>query len=90
MPFCHLRFNQIKPKNDSNLWKSELYPENPKHIGEQIKKRRFDLKMTAVECCKVLGVNRSTLLNWEQARHGPCRENREKVERFLINEKSWK
>jgi hypothetical protein len=45
MPFCHLRLFETKPKNDSYLWKPELYPANPRHIGEQIKKRRFDLKM---------------------------------------------
>jgi DNA-binding transcriptional regulator YiaG len=83
MPFCHLRLIQSKPKNDSCLWKSELYPSNPRHLGEQIKKHRFDLKMTGVECCKILGVNRSTLLNWEQAKHEPGSQNQQKIARFL-------
>ena len=26
MPFCHLRLVEIKPKNHSYLWKSDLYP----------------------------------------------------------------
>src|SRR5258707_14882212 len=56
MPFCHLELVACKPKNNSYLWKASHYPANPQHIGEQIKKRRFDLKMTAVECRKLLGV----------------------------------
>jgi len=43
----------------------------------------FDLKMRAVECRKILGVDKSTLLNWEQGRHEPNRENRKKILRFL-------
>lgn len=56
----------VKPKNDSHLWKQGLCPTHPQHIGEWIKKRRFDLKMTAVECRKILGVDKSTLVNWER------------------------
>ena len=83
MPFCHLRLIQSKPKNDSYLWKNQFYPSNPRHIGEQIKRRRFDLKITAVETCKVLGINRSTLTDWERGRHTPSEENREKIAEFL-------
>src|SRR5882724_5381957 len=83
MPFCHLRLVESKPENDSYLWKSDQYPAHPRHIGERIKKRRFDLKMTAVMCRKILGVNKSTLVDWERGRRKPSRENREKIERFL-------
>jgi DNA-binding transcriptional regulator YiaG len=86
MPFCHLKLIQAKPKNDSYLWKPNLYPPNPQHIGEQIKKRRFDLKMTAVECCEILSVNKSTLIDWERGRHEPNTENREKIVEFLDND----
>ena len=87
MPFCHLRFIQSKPKNDSHLWKSDHYPATPRHIGEHLKKRRFDLKMTAVECQKILGVDRSTLLNWEQGRHKPNDEHSAKIALFLGNDR---
>jgi DNA-binding transcriptional regulator YiaG len=88
MPLCHLRLVEVKPKNDSYLWKSTLYPAHPKHIGEQIKKRRFDLKMTAVECCKILGINKSTLVNWEGRRHEPNHKNRQTIAKFLKTESS--
>ena len=83
MPFCHLRLVETKPKNDSYLWKSELYPARPRHIDEGIKKRRFDLKMTAVKCRKILDVDKSILVNWEGGRHKPSRDNREKIAQFL-------
>jgi len=83
MPFCHLRLIQSKPKNDSYLWKSEQYPAHPRHIGEHIKKHRFDLKMTAVECRKILGVDKSTLTKWEHGNHKPNRKNHAAIIRYL-------
>jgi DNA-binding transcriptional regulator YiaG len=83
MPIGHLRLIQRKPKNDSYLWKADHYPAHPSHIGEQIKKRRFDLKMTAVECQKILGVDKSTLTKWEQGKHKPSREHLARLDRFL-------
>jgi DNA-binding transcriptional regulator YiaG len=83
MPFCHLKLVACKPKNNSYLWKASHYPANPQNIGEQIKKRRFDLKMTAVECQKLLGVDKSTLTKWEQGKHKPRREMRKEIARFL-------
>jgi len=83
MPFYHLRLVQTKPKNDSYLWKSDRYPAHPKHIGELLLKRRFDLKMTAVECRQILGVDKGTLCDWERGRREPSLENREKIIRFL-------
>lgn len=44
---------------------NDQYPANPRHIGEHVRKRRFDLKMTAVECRKVLSVDKSTLADWD-------------------------
>jgi DNA-binding transcriptional regulator YiaG len=85
MPFCHLRLIQSKPKNDSYLWKADHYPAQPRHIGEEIKKRRFDLKITAVQCCKILKIDKSTLVNWEAGRHEPSDENRQKIVEFLMD-----
>ena len=83
MPFGHLSLVQRKQKNDSYLWKSDFYPANPRHIGEQIKKRRFDLKMPACKCQKLLGVDKSTLCKWEQGKHKPNEGNRQKITQFL-------
>src|SRR5438552_784329 len=85
MPFGHLTLTHAKPKNNNYLWKSSHYPSNPQHIGEQIKKRRFDLKMTAVECRKILAVDKSTLFNWEQGKHKPRLEMLKRIARFLCS-----
>jgi hypothetical protein len=39
--------------------------------------------MTALECRKILGVDKGMLVAWEQGRHKPSRENRERIARFL-------
>jgi DNA-binding transcriptional regulator YiaG len=83
MPFCHLGVVACKPKNNSYLWKASQYPAHPRHIAEQIKKRRFDLKMPAVECRKILGVDKSTLTRWEQGRHEPNLKNGARILKFL-------
>ena len=88
MPFCHLRLVQTKPKNDSYLWKPDRYPAHPKHLGEQILKRRFDLKMPAHECQKILGVDKSTLTKWEHGKHRPNRKHLAGIVRFLGYEPS--
>jgi DNA-binding transcriptional regulator YiaG len=83
MPFSHLSLESPKPKNNSYLWKIDRYPAHPRHIGEQIKKRRFDLKMTAGECWRILGIDKSTLLDWEYGRRAPNELNRQKILNFL-------
>ena len=83
MPFGHIKLVACKSKNNSYLWKSSQYPANPQHIGEQIKKRRFDLKMTAVECRKILGIDKSTLTKWELGTHKPNTEHNSAIIRFL-------
>jgi DNA-binding transcriptional regulator YiaG len=83
MPFCHLTLKCRKPQNCSYLWKASLYPTTPTHIGKHIKKRRFDLKLKATECQKLLGVDKSTLTNWENGKHRPSRQAHAGIVRFL-------
>src|SRR5439155_25467053 len=83
MPFGHLRLVQSKPKNNSYLWKSDHYPAQPKHVGEQIEKHRFDLKMPAHECQKLLGVDKTSLTNCKAVKHKPRLEMRKKIARFF-------
>jgi hypothetical protein len=39
-----------------------LHPANLRHIGEHIKKRRFDLKIRVSECRLIPGVSKQTLI----------------------------
>jgi DNA-binding transcriptional regulator YiaG len=83
LPFCHRRLVQKKPKNNSYLWKAGVYPSNPRHIGERIKKRRFDLKVTTVECRKILRVDKSTLTNWKSGKRTPKPKHHSAITRLL-------
>jgi len=83
VPFCHLGFACKKPRNISHLWKAEQYPADPRHVGEHIKKRRFDMKMTLAECRGILGVSKGTLIGWEKGAHKPQRRMRERIVAFL-------
>jgi DNA-binding transcriptional regulator YiaG len=71
-------------KEQQLLMESKPIPNQSPAYGEQIKKRRFDLKMTVVECRKILSVNKSALVDWELGRRKPSRENREKIAQFLV------
>lgn len=57
------------------------YPAHPSHIGEHIKKRRFDLKLPACECQKLLGADKSTLTKWECGNHRPTRNHLARITR---------
>jgi DNA-binding transcriptional regulator YiaG len=65
------------------LWQGKHYPQQPRHIGEHIKKRRFDLKMPAHECQRILGVDKGTLSDWEHGVHKPCQKYSAKIIKFL-------
>jgi DNA-binding XRE family transcriptional regulator len=62
-----------------------IAPGLTRHVGEQIKKRRFDLKLPAHECQKLLGVDKSTLTAWEAGKHKPSRANRAKILQFITH-----
>ena len=83
MPFSHRTLKAPKPKNLNYLWKKDGCPDLPSHIGEHIKKRRYELKMPAYECQRILRVDKSTLTDWERGRHKPWRENLARITRFL-------
>ncbi|MFC1582402.1 multiprotein-bridging factor 1 family protein [Planctomycetota bacterium] len=44
---------------------SSYYPSNPKTLGEQIRKKRLDLGLTAKQVADKLKVHERTILNWE-------------------------
>ena len=83
MPSCHLTLIGRKPHVSSYLWKPCLYPTHSTHFGEHVKKRRFDLKMKAVECQHLLGVDKKTLMDWEKGKHMPKEDVRPKIVGFL-------
>ena len=47
------------------------YPEEPKTVGEHLKKRRLDLGLRQKDVAAALGANQKTYETWEQGKHEP-------------------
>jgi DNA-binding transcriptional regulator YiaG len=71
-----LTFAQKRPLPDK-------YPIEPKTIGEHIRKRRMDLKMTQKELSKQFGVSEDTITYWEVGRSKPQKKFYSRIISFL-------
>lgn len=56
---------------------------DPKTLGEHIKKRRLELKLTQKEAAKLLKVNAWMVLNWEKGETQPLPQSVPKIILFL-------
>jgi transcriptional regulator with XRE-family HTH domain len=57
--------------------------QNPKTLGDHIKKRRLELRLFQAQVGKILGVTESTVTNWEKNRSNPTLRPMPKIIRFL-------
>jgi len=64
------------------LKSEELLPE-PTTLGEHIKKRRLDLKLTVKEAGRLLGTDESSIIQWEKGRKLPRVYRLPAIIRFL-------
>ena len=64
MPMCHLRLHSSKPK-------SCAYPKELKTLGDHIRKRRLDLSLLQRDVAGKVGVEVSSVVNWEKGRATP-------------------
>jgi transcriptional regulator with XRE-family HTH domain len=55
-------FKALKPK---------VYPENPRTLGEHLKRRRKELRLLQREAAKRLGIDHFTYINWEKGHTHP-------------------
>ncbi len=62
MPFCQIRIIAEKPKP---------YASSPRHLGEHIKKRRFELALRQRDVALRLKITSFTLINWERGQTEP-------------------
>ncbi len=76
LPFCHFEKTTKKPL-------SKAYPKELVTIGDYIRKRRLDLKLTQKELGAFLGVDECTVLNWEKQRCQPAISRMPKLMDFL-------
>lgn len=59
---CHLAKSSVTVEKPKPL----DYPTVLNTIGDHIKKRRFDLRLTHKKLAKIIGIFPSTLINWEK------------------------
>ena len=64
LPFCHFEKTAKKPV-------SKAYPKDLITLGDHIRKRRLDLKLTQKQVAGVVGVDKTTVWNWESNRTEP-------------------
>lgn len=58
VPFCQITLKALKPPD-------LRYPKELKTIGDHVRKKRLDLKLTAKELAKHLGIHQDTVYGWE-------------------------
>jgi transcriptional regulator with XRE-family HTH domain len=76
LPFCHVVLRAQKPR-------SEAYPLELNTLGDHIKKRRLDLKLTQEKVAQTIGVCREVVSDWEAGHTSPRVGLMRKVVEFL-------
>ena len=76
MPFCHfeLRGQRPIPKD---------YPRELKTLGDHIRKKRLDLGLLQQEVAARIGVDKTTIYNWENSRATPATRHIPQIIEFL-------
>jgi transcriptional regulator with XRE-family HTH domain len=64
LPFCSLALKSQKPL-------PEQYPKEINSLGDHLRKRRLDLGLLQREVAEKIGVDESTIYNWERQRTVP-------------------
>ena len=59
------------------------YPNSLKTIGDHIRKKRIDLKLLQKEVARKIGVDETSVLNWEKNRNTPSLTYIPKIVEFL-------
>ena len=74
MPYVPIRLKALKPKETDF---------EPQTLGEHVKKRRLELRLTQKQAASRLGVNPWTVLNWEKGHTVPPVESLPVILQFL-------
>ena len=64
MPFCKVTLKAKKPASVS-------YPKTLNTLGDHLRKRRLDLKLLQKELAQKIGVDKTSIYNWENNRISP-------------------
>lgn len=76
LPFCQLTLRGQRPR-------LAAYPRELNTLGDRARKRRLDLGLLQREVADRLGVDETTVNNWERGRTTPARRFTAKIAQFL-------
>ena len=76
LPFGRITLRSQKPMDSA-------YPKNLITLGNHIRKRRLDLKLTQKQVALILGTNVTSILGWETNLHSPVISFIPKIVKFL-------
>jgi len=74
------------PYSNETAFVAFFSAEGPAPIGQLLRHRRLELKLTVKAFARKLGVDPKSVIGWEKGRHEPCRRTRERVEQMLGSE----
>ncbi len=64
MLFCRVRLRGKKPED-------KAYPREIKTVGDAIRRKRLDLGLRQEDVAKIIGCDKTSVLNWEKGIHLP-------------------
>ncbi len=76
LPFCHVSIKTERPL-------PKAYPKELKTLGDHVRKKRLDLNKCQYEVAQIIGVNKTTIFNWERNYSSPELKYMPKVIEFL-------
>ena len=66
------------------MWNSaQLVPNEPKTLGERLKKRRLELHLFQKDVARLIGTHTATIQNWERGIYEPAGRFVARIVRFL-------
>jgi transcriptional regulator with XRE-family HTH domain len=83
LPFCRVTAHRVRCPHGPYFKAVTGYPENPKTIGEKIRKRRLDLGLRQIEAARMIGCDKMSIVNWERGHSVPRINRMAGVTRFL-------
>lgn len=76
MPFCHVRLSAKRPQ-------SEAYPTALRTYGDHIRAKRLDLGLIQKQVAEQIGVDETSIYNWESNRVEPAVRFIPRIHHFL-------
>jgi len=68
-----------RPKGNETIGVASLASPHSLPFGEEVRKRRLNLRLNRKECAQLLGVDVKILWGWESGRHLPAAELQERI-----------